>query len=299
MKKITLHQTNFKQFFSPVGPLHSHHDEHIWPYDYVDRGSDTLLVTIGDSWTWGSGIHNVKNDALTITKQEDDFRRNNLYGNLISEERKWNWLNLGFYAVGNQWIVDKVFELRGLIPHLHFKNIIVVCVLTGTARWFGTWQDSLTDYKKFFMTNKMIEPGNYESFFIELNRKLLGDIMLLCGSEDRIRLLVGTNAVDHCGFETLSRDQIIPLPWYKLLSTTDLSGISVDMESIKYLTNMEKLLYNSDQRLAFQKWMSTKIEQAEKQNTMLNTMDHVAYDKGHPNYIGHHKWADYILKQVL
>jgi len=56
MKKITLNQNNFKHFFSPVGPLHSHHEEHIWPYDYVDRGSDTLLVTIGDSWTYGSGI---------------------------------------------------------------------------------------------------------------------------------------------------------------------------------------------------------------------------------------------------
>ena len=56
MNKVTLNANNLQGYFSPVGPLHSHHGEHLWPYDYVDRDSDTLLVTIGDSWTWGSGI---------------------------------------------------------------------------------------------------------------------------------------------------------------------------------------------------------------------------------------------------
>jgi len=144
MKKIKLDQDNFKHFFSPVGPLHSHHEEHVWPYDYVDRGSDTLLVTIGDSWTWGSGICGPF-DAGNITEEDDKFRVSNLYGNVISKEKKWNWLNLGFYSMGNHWMVDKVFELRGLVPHLHFKNIVVVCVMTGTARWFNTWQDSLIE----------------------------------------------------------------------------------------------------------------------------------------------------------
>jgi len=299
MKKIKLDQNNFKHFFSPVGPLHSHHEEHVWPYDYVDRGSDTLLVTIGDSWTWGSGICNSNNDAVTITQDQDDFRKNHLYGNLISKEKKWNWLNLGFYAMGNQWIVDKVFELRGLIPHLHFKNIVVVCVLTGTARWFNTWQDSLTDHKKFFETNKMTASEDYENFFVELNRKMLGQIKLLTRSTDRIRLLVGTSAVDHCGFDVLEDKEVIPLPWYKFLSKTDLKGISVDIDSIKYLPNIENILFNSDQKFAFQKWMMQEISQAEKQNTMLSTMDHVADDKAHPDHNGHRIWAEYLLKDIL
>ena len=299
MKKIKLDQDNFKHFFSPVGPLHSHHEEHVWPYDYVDRSSDTLLVTIGDSWTWGSGICNSNNDAVTITQDQDDFRRNHLYGNFISKEKNWNWLNLGFYATGNQWIVNKILELRGLVPHLHFKNIVVVCVLTGTARWFNTWQDSLADYKRFFETNKMTASEDYENFFVELNRKMLGQIKLLTRSTDNIRLLVGTNAVDHCGFDVLEGKDIIPLPWYRLLSNTELNGIFVDMDSCKYLPNIENILFNSDQKFAFQKWMMEKISQAEKQNTMLSTMDHVADDKAHPDHNGHRIWAEYILKDVL
>ena len=45
--------------------------------------------------------------------------------------------------------------------------------------------------------------------------------------------------------------------------------------------------------------MMDKISQAERQNIMLNTMNHVAQDKVHPNYNGHKLWADYILKEIL
>ena len=299
MKKIKLDQDNFKHFFSPVGPLHSHHEEHVWPYDYVDRSSDTLLVTIGDSWTWGAGIDSVHNDALDFSKEEDKSRVEHLYGNLVAKDKNYNWLNLGFYSAGNQWMANKVFELRALSPLLEFKEIIVMVNLTSTGRWFNTWQDSLTDYKKYFQSNKMSEPMDFENFFIDLNRKVLQDIKLLTISADNIRLLVGTNAIDHFGFDVLTDQDIIPLPWYSLLSKTDLGGVFVDMESIKYLPNVENVLCNSDQKLAFQKWMMDKISQAERQNIMLNTMDHVAEDKVHPDHNGHRLWADYILKEVL
>jgi len=296
MKKIKLDQDNFKHFFSPVGPLHSHHEEHVWPYDYVDRGSDTLLVTIGDSWTWGSGIDGVFN-VVNIT-EEDNFRRNHLYGNLISKEKKWNWLNLGFYSMGNQWIADKVFELRALLPHLEFKKIIVMCVLTGTARWFHTWQDGHVDYKSHFVNNAMTKIQHYENFLLDINREVIGQITHLTNSAGNVRLLVGTNGVDHCGFDSLRHEQIIPLPWYRLLTDTKLNGISVDIDSIKYLPSIENYL-SSDQKFAFQKWMMTKIDQAEKQTDVIKNMRDVSLDGFHPTFNGHRIWAEYILKDVL
>ena len=300
MKKIKLDQNNFKHFFSPVGPLHSHHEEHMWPYDYVDRNSDTLLVTIGDSWTWGAGVWpNRFGDAYINTSDKDDkFRTTKLYGNLISKDKGWNWLNLGFYAMGNQWIANKVFELRGLVPHLEFKKIIVMCVLTGTARWFHTWQDGHKDYRSHFANNAMTETQHYENFLIDINREVIGQITHLTNSAENVRLLVGTNGVDHCGFDPLREEQIIPLPWYRLLTDTKLNGIYVDIDSIKYLPSIENYL-SSDQKFAFQKWMMTKIDQAEKQTAMIKQMHHVSTDGFHPNHNGHIKWADYILQKVL
>ena len=111
--------------------------------------------------------------------------------------------------------------------------------------------------------------------------------------------MLGTNAVDHSGFDAIEEQYIIPLPWYKLLSKTHLDGIFVDMQSIRYLPNVENVLSNSDQRFAFQKWMMEKISQAEEQQLMLNTMDHVADDKVHPTYKGHKLWANYILREII
>lgn len=300
MKKITLDQNNFKYFFAPVGPLHSHDEKHAWPYDYVDRGSDTLLVTIGDSWTFGSGIDPSREDRdlTSLSEKEHKFRTDNLYGNLISKDKGWNWLNLGFYAMGNQWIANKVFELRGLVPHLEFKNIIVMCVLTGTARWFNTWQDGHVDHKSHFLNNAMTDTDHYENFFIDINKKIIEQISHLANSAANVRLLVGTNGVDHCGFDSLRAEQIIPLPWYRLLTDTTLNGISVDIDSIKYLPSIETYL-SSDQKFAFQKWMMEKIDQAERQTDMINNMRDVSLDRFHPTFNGHRKWADYIIQKVL
>ena len=88
MKKITLDQDNFKHFFSPVGPLHSHHEEHVWPYDYVDRDSDTLLVTIGDSWTWGSGIQGSDIDAIGATEEQKQLLNREQALSLVLDKSK-------------------------------------------------------------------------------------------------------------------------------------------------------------------------------------------------------------------
>jgi hypothetical protein len=297
-KKIILDQDNFKNFFSPVGPLHVHHDKHLWPYNYVDRDSDTLLVTIGDSWTWGYGINYNNNNAIDITEQEDKFRTDHIYGNLISKEKNWNWLNLGFYAQGNQWMANKVFELRGMVPFLDFKNVIVMVVLTGTARWFHTWQDGLEDYKGYFQNNVMTKAQDYENFMIGLNRKIIDQITHLTNSEKKIRLLVGTNNVDHCGFDSLREEQIIPLPWYRLLTDTALNGIYVDIESLKGLPYIENYLTN-EQKFEFQKWMTEKMDQAEKQTAVIAGIQDPDRDGFHPTHKGHRKWADYILQKIL
>ena len=34
------------------------------PFNFVSRDSDTLLVTIGDSWTWGADLTLNNNDDL-------------------------------------------------------------------------------------------------------------------------------------------------------------------------------------------------------------------------------------------
>ena len=297
MQNIKLTQHNLKHFFSPVGPLHSHHTETYWPYDFVDRNSKTLYVTIGDSWTWGSGVITgyIGYDA-PAKKQEE--RKQNLYGNIITMNKNYDWLNLGSYASGNYWIADKVFELRRLLPRLKYDKVIVHCVFTGVGRWFGTWQDSTEDHKHFFQSHIGTNEQDYENFLVDLNRKQIAKIQLLFSTTDNVEFYVGTNAVELCGIDKLPKKHIINKPWYHLLTETRLDNIFIDIESIKYLPNIENYLTTSDQKFAFQKWMMEKIQQAETQDEMLGQMPCVE-DKGHPNAQGHQTYAKYILENLL
>jgi hypothetical protein len=53
----------------------------------VDRDSDTLLVTIGDSWTWGSGIQQGYFDAVSTNKEQNDFSPNWCHPNIEGHKK--------------------------------------------------------------------------------------------------------------------------------------------------------------------------------------------------------------------
>ena len=298
MQKIKLTQHNLKHFFSPVGPLHSHHTETYWPYDFVDRNSKTLYVTIGDSWTWGSGIITGYIGYNAPAKKQEE-RKQNLYGNIITKSKNYDWLNIGGVGQGNYWIADKVFELRRLLPRLEYNKVVVHCVLTSVGRWFGTWQDSTEDHRQFFQSTIGTNEQDYENFLVDLNRKQIAKIQLLFSSVDNVEFYIGTNVVELCGTDQLPKIHIIDTPWYHLLTDTRLDNVFVDIESTKYLPNIENYLTTSDQKFAFQKWMMKKIEQAETQHQMLGQMLCVAEDKCHPNAQGHETYAKYILENYL
>ena len=43
-------------YFTVATPSNSHYTEVTNCFDFVDRNSDTLVVTVGDSWTWGADL---------------------------------------------------------------------------------------------------------------------------------------------------------------------------------------------------------------------------------------------------
>jgi hypothetical protein len=68
------------------------------PYLYLDRNSDCLIITVGDSWTWGDSLGTLALDPL---KDDKEARFNNLYGRVISDYHNADWLNFGICAAGN------------------------------------------------------------------------------------------------------------------------------------------------------------------------------------------------------
>lgn len=136
----------FKCFPAP-GDL-SHYYE-----DVEDRSN--LLVTIGDSWTWG--------DMLGTTCYKDGHsdpnRENWLYGrhlqNFIGD---CDWINIGYPGTGNRWIVDVALRFQRLAAIIRHERIIISIGMTDIARDHnqrgphpqanGSWRASLELYER-------------------------------------------------------------------------------------------------------------------------------------------------------
>lgn len=60
-------------------------------------GKNTLVVTMGDSWTWGNHL--------------GDDRESLVYGKLLSDYCNADWLNIAKCGCSNYWILDNLYKL--------------------------------------------------------------------------------------------------------------------------------------------------------------------------------------------
>ena len=77
------------------------------PEFFIQEGKKNLVITIGDSWTWGDSLGNIP-----ATKQDDlQARQTQCYGRHIANELNADWLNCGYCGYGNIRIIQKLYEL--------------------------------------------------------------------------------------------------------------------------------------------------------------------------------------------
>jgi hypothetical protein len=97
------------------------------------NNNDTLLVTIGDSWTWGDSICNIgfKPDQVI---DNPECRLSNVYGYHLKNLLDSDWINIAYPGTANRWIVDCALRFGHLSEILPYKKIILSIGLTDIGR---------------------------------------------------------------------------------------------------------------------------------------------------------------------
>jgi len=90
-----------------------------WYYE-VDRDSKHLLITAGDSWTYGQTL-----DPKKRTRQ--------IYGSLISKNKNADWINVGLCAESNLIIKDYVTLVYNNLCK-SYNKITIIFTLTESTR---------------------------------------------------------------------------------------------------------------------------------------------------------------------
>ena len=89
-------------------------------YFECDRDSDHLLVTAGDSWTYGVSLDTEK-------------RTEQVYGALLSSRKKSDWINVGLPGESNLVIKDFVHEVVNNLSKT-YKSKTIIFTLTESTR---------------------------------------------------------------------------------------------------------------------------------------------------------------------
>jgi len=116
-------------------------------YDFVNRNSNTLFVTIGDSWTYGYRLDEELYTDDLIAK--NNYRINHTYGNIISDYFKYDYLNLCVPAINNIWMLKKYKQLKDIQHKLPYNNVLYFITLTEYGREIYTdfdWDEELHSY---------------------------------------------------------------------------------------------------------------------------------------------------------
>ena len=257
--------------------------------DIQDR--DTLLITVGDSWTWGDHLGCIDWDQAS----NDPVRMEQIYGRLLSNKLSADWVNLARPGCSNYWMLEKLQDIQPYIQSATYKKIYVVVTLTEDLRE-ATYSRRINvdrPYQEFWnrsigLTDFLVQVEHYllrnlEQYFNQLPtvtariQRAFTDIWPANTSALLLDKSWCDVLQDHVNFANYQK----PVPFIGQMSITPLTE--------KYIVQ------NPERKLEF-------LDIMDRVGTRWNFLGESDYNlKGstcHPNPAGHELWANYVLSQL-
>jgi len=261
-------------------------------HDDIEQ-KDILVITAGDSWTWGDSL-------------DHDLRLQQIYGHKLCQTLQADWINIGLCGWSNSWILDHAIMATEKLQQNSYKKIYLVLTLTENGRDVESYNSYLYDY--IFTKDAIGVCGalydqylsDIESFWIKQISKII-EI-----APTNLKLFVGYNFVWHHKLQNYLKAANI--------STTEKNWIEVlaDHQMIGYpprtnlvcgwifdtIQKVNKIAGITDDKI-FKEWAIPFIEKANHVNAWLDSsaMNYKKTSK-HPNAEAHKIWAEHILESI-
>ena len=111
-----------------------------WYYEQ-SIGSNTLLITVGDSWTWGDSL-----GRTTLEFDDREHRLTHVYGARLSGMLECDFINIGIPGGSNLYILNYLVCVLKNLKKTYDKRYIIF-TLTESGREL---KNSLLDQKKIY-----------------------------------------------------------------------------------------------------------------------------------------------------
>ncbi len=240
------------------------------PYYHLVRNKKSLLITAGDSWTYGDSLGKTK---VRLGIDDTEYRLNNIYGKLLADRIDADWINFALPGASNQLIINWLTEL--LLTITDYNSIICVITLTESGR-----------HEELSLIDKLKYPTLKETLDGILCNTYQ-QISLLQEKYKNIKFLIAHNFTDGI---TSSDVQLTDKTWLEVLLNKPINNSTriVVSEHIGQMNYVKKFIDRLD-----------VIELAEKRIDLLdNCMYCNSGDTRHPTEQGHKLWSDYLWTKI-
>ncbi len=288
-------------------------------FDFLKEGKENLLVTIGDSWTWGHGLNKVSWDVSGVV--EDDFQKtlrlNGVYGAKVAKALDADFLNLSMPGESNGWIAHYFEKLVDDFDFSPYKKVFVVITMSEVAReWMGE-NDVKVDYYNF-----CADITSIDDFFAKQSLKISNKVIEIeqKAKQKNLPMVVlksiafvednypkGFVNVDKTWQQCLldSENQKYEKFGLYLCQTAVVEKLHWLLEYNNYHYVGNKKVKRDDPTLPEETFKTQRLKLLDKidkyndiiYNNKTNTW-RSNEDRGHPNAKGHTIWANYIIGKL-
>jgi hypothetical protein len=234
------------------------------PYYYKPRDSNQLIITVGDSWTYGDSLGKTK---VRNGIDDAEYRLEHVYGNILTEQLGADWMNLALPGGSNYCMLN---WLGQLLDH-RYKYGRVTCVITLTE---SGRHEEIT-----WARGNLLQPALHNIVL-----KTYGMVNELRSRYPRVIFKVAHNFTDRVN------DTVIERSWLEVLTGQQLQNDThiVISDHIKQL-NYERTYPDTPD----------VIDRALKRIDVLDSCEYCnKEDSRHPTEQGHSLWANYLATQL-
>lgn len=234
------------------------------PYYYKSRDSGQLIITVGDSWTYGDSLGKTK---VRNGVDDTDYRLDHIYGNLLTEQLNTDWMNLALPGGSNYCMLN---WLGQLLDRTHNQSTTCIITLTEAGRH----------------EEQRWAQGN--SLQTALKSIVAKEYSMI--KELRLRFPKVTFRVAHNFTDSLRGYGVIERTWLEILTDQQIQ----DDTYIVVSDHIKQLNYDCTYPDTIE-----VIDRALKRIDILDACDYCCKeDSRHPLEQGHQLWADYLATQL-
>ena len=235
------------------------------PYYYKSRDSERLIITVGDSWTYGDSLGKTK---VRNGIDDTEYRLDHVYGNLLTEQLNADWMNLALPGGSNYCMLNWVGQL---LDH-RYRYADVTCVITLTEA--GRHEEL-----------RWADGDNLQESLKKIVLKTYGMISELRSGFPKVTFKVAHNFTD-----SLPGHKVVERTWLEVMT----NKLIQDNTFIVVSDHIRQLNYERT-------YPDTPnvIDRALARIDIMDACDYCCKeDSRHPTEAGHKLWADYLITQL-